>query len=247
MSDADWLAFPDSPKDEGIAGILGGADNDDALWLHPFTDHDGAHKVLAWRSPNQLGERVVLEPASTSHIPAWHTAKGDIVTFTSGDSRNLPARIDSLSPNYQGLVDHRTGEALGTDEPYSLQAMDRAIERAIANQGALGSYCNSLMINKALTGGLPENPPAPLEDVIDSSVKTGADLSRVKQWNYDNSRQILNSRTPIPRLLHGRLSIERGKRRPPDPIPHAAQWLDEVNRTLWNISALSDIVLDGGG
>jgi hypothetical protein len=110
--------------------------------------------------------------------------------------------------------------------------MDRAIARALDNQGALGMYCNSLMINKALTGGLPENPPAPLEDVIDSSVKTGADLSRVKQWNYDNSRQILSSRTPIPRLLHGRLSIERGKRRPPAPIPTTNHWLDDIHRTL---------------
>ena len=35
VNDEDWLALPDSPKNEGIAGILGGADHDDALWLHP--------------------------------------------------------------------------------------------------------------------------------------------------------------------------------------------------------------------
>ncbi|MFZ1396001.1 MAG: hypothetical protein WAS33_03840, partial [Candidatus Promineifilaceae bacterium] len=66
VNDEDWLALPDSPKGEGIAGILGGADNDDALWLHPFTDHDGEPKVLAWRSPNQVGEYVVLKPTETS-------------------------------------------------------------------------------------------------------------------------------------------------------------------------------------
>ncbi|HUM67718.1 MAG TPA: hypothetical protein PLK31_02585, partial [Chloroflexota bacterium] len=60
VNDEDWLELPDSPKGEGIASILGGADNDDALWLHPFTDHDGERKVLAWRSPNQVGEYVVL-------------------------------------------------------------------------------------------------------------------------------------------------------------------------------------------
>ena len=77
VSDADWLAFDGSPKGEGIAAILGGADNDDALWLHPFTDHDGTQRVLAWRSPNQLGEYVLLEPTGDSRIPAWQTASGE--------------------------------------------------------------------------------------------------------------------------------------------------------------------------
>jgi hypothetical protein len=57
--------------------------------------------------------------------------------------------------------------------------MEAAISRAIANQGALGMYCNSLMLNKALYGRLPDNPPAPLEDIIDSAVKTGVDLSQI--------------------------------------------------------------------
>ncbi len=50
VNDEDWLTLPDSPErlgspGEGIAGILGGADNDDALWVFPFEDHDGQHKV----------------------------------------------------------------------------------------------------------------------------------------------------------------------------------------------------------
>jgi hypothetical protein len=49
---------------EGIAGILGGADHDDALWLHNFTDHDGERKVLAWRSPNQAGEYILPQAYS---------------------------------------------------------------------------------------------------------------------------------------------------------------------------------------
>src|SRR5690606_27861220 len=62
VNEEDWLALSDSPKGVGIAGILGGADNDDALWVHPFTDYDGERMVLAWRSPNQAGEYVVLRP-----------------------------------------------------------------------------------------------------------------------------------------------------------------------------------------
>jgi len=43
---------------------------------------------------------------------------------------------------------------------------------------------------EALYGRLPSNAalptPAPLEDVIDGAVKTGADLSQVVAWNYGN-------------------------------------------------------------
>jgi hypothetical protein len=59
VNDDDWLQMRDS-QSMGIKHILGGADQDDALWLHGFTDHDGARKVLAWRSPNNTGEYVTL-------------------------------------------------------------------------------------------------------------------------------------------------------------------------------------------
>jgi hypothetical protein len=98
-------------------------------------------------------------------------------------------------------------------------------------------YCNSLMLNKALFGRLPENPPAPLEDIIDAAVKTGADLSRVVLWNYANSRQILEQHTPIPGLLHDRLSVDwRDKEnRPPSPrysglAGNPDHWLDRLER-----------------
>lgn len=233
VSDKDWLELSDSPKGQGAAGILGGADNDDALWIHPFTDHDGVNKVLAWRSPNQMGEYIILKPTADSSIPTWQTANSEVQTFIPGDSRKLPQRVDHLTPQYQNLVDHSTGEALGRGESYSFAAMDKAIDRALENQGALGMYCNSLMLNKAVFGDLPASPPAPLEDVIDSSVKTGADLSRVKQWNYDNSRQILEAGTPIPQLLHHRLSIERDSENPlPFPKPTNDHWLDDIQRTM---------------
>jgi hypothetical protein len=120
---------------------------------------------------------------------------------------------------------------------YSVEVMDMAVARAIANQGALGMYCNSLMLNKALYGRLPDNPPAPLEDIIDSAVKTGADLSQVVSWNYANSRQILERGTPIPALLHKRLSVDWSDKenRPPRArvsglAPYPEQWLDRLER-----------------
>jgi hypothetical protein len=91
------------------------------------------------------------------------------------------------------------------------------------------------MLNKALFGRLPDNPPAPLEDIIDSAVKTGADLSQVVSWNYTNSREILESRTPIPAVLHQRLSIDRADKenRPPRPLSSGMagrpeHWLDRL-------------------
>jgi hypothetical protein len=131
----------------------------------------------------------------------------------------LPQRVDQTETAYLGLVDPETSGGLGEGEAYGVDVMERAVSRAVANQGALGMYCNSLMLNKALYGRLPANPPAPLEDIIDSAVKTGADLSQVVAWNYANSREILESRIPIPALLHKRLSVDWSDKenRPPSP------------------------------
>lgn len=230
VNDADWLSLPDSPQGAGIAGILGGADHDDALWLHAFTDHDGQEKILAWRSPNQIGEYVILQPTPDSAIPEWVSGHGRLSRFPDADSRRLPPRIDHLEPAYLGLVDANTAGGLGENAPaYTVDVMETAVSRALANKGALGMYCNSLMLNKALFGGLPENPPAPLEDIIDSAVKTGADLSQVVAWNYANSREILESRTPVPAVLHKRLSLDRSaEEAPPRPRLSRDHWLDDA-------------------
>ena len=230
VNNEDWLALPDSPKKagspgEGIAGILGGADNDDALWVYPFMDHDGQHKVLAWRSPNQVGEYVLLKPTATSHVIEWSTTD-DAVRFPQADSRKLPPRVDLADPSYLGLVDPAMTSGLGAGESYTVDSMEWAAARALANQGALGMYCNSLMVNKAVYERLPDKPPAPLEDIIDSSIKTGADLSQVIAWNYQNSRQILESGAPIPEILHGRLSYDR-EDPPPWPVASQGHWLDK--------------------
>ena len=242
----DWLSLPDSPKEMGIAGILGGADNDDALWVHPFTDKDGEQKVLAWRSPNQVGEYVVLRPTLDSHTLPWARVEGEAITYPQADSHQLPPRVDFTATDYLGLVDPTTAGGLGEGETYSIDVMAAAIERAIANQGALGMYCNSLMLNKALFDRLPDNPPAPLEDIIDSAVKTGADLSQVVLWNYANSWDILANKTPIPALLHERLSVDRRDKENRPPLPRLSQdhWLDRleqgVKAHIWAVSQKRD-------
>src|SRR5690606_32770028 len=51
-------------------------------------------------------------------------------------------------------------------------------------------------------------------------------------WNYENSRQILEARVPVPRLLHGRLSRDFSvkENRPPAPVPSRDHWLDRLER-----------------
>jgi hypothetical protein len=79
------------------------------------------------------------------------------------------------------------------------------------------------------------NPPAPLEDIIDSAVKTGADLSQVVSWNYANLREILGSQVPIPAILHKRLSVDWSDKENHPPPPRASgiagnevHWLDKL-------------------
>ncbi|MCI0731759.1 MAG: hypothetical protein L0332_34250 [Chloroflexi bacterium] len=234
VNDEDWLALGDSPNPgrtgadgEGIAAILGGADNDDALWVHPFTDYDGTRRVLAWRSPNQVGEYVVLQPTAGSAPLPWQTAGGEAITYPAGDSRKLPPRIDQTSPQYLGLVAADSTGNLGQGQAYSPAVMAAAVERAQNNRGVLGMYCNSLMLHQAVFGRLPATPPAPLEQVIDGTVKTGADLGQVKNWTYEDTRNLLRKRMPIPQLLHGRLSAEPGQRQP-QPIASQGHWLDRL-------------------
>ncbi len=228
VNDEDWLSLPDSPDESGIAAILGGADHDDALWMHVFDDYDGDQKVLAWRSPNQLGEYVVLKPTANSNLPTWETADGEIITSVPGDSRTLPTRIDHRQITYTQRVDHDN----------TVSTMEEAIQRVQANSGALGMTCNTLMVTKAVYGDLPEEMPAPLEDIIDAQVKTGADTSHIVQWNYDYIRRLLESGTPVPKLLIGdpdqeikkRLSIDYSDRDNLPPLPRASSdhWLDHT-------------------
>jgi hypothetical protein len=222
VNDQDWLKMEDGK--EGIAGILGGADHDDALWLHNFTDHDGERKVLAWRSPNQAGEYILLKPTAKSDPLTWRTLEGE-VSYPSGDSRKLITRTD-LMPDiqYLNLVDPATAGGLGEGHDYSIEVMNATMQRAEANRNALGGYCNNLMLAKAVYGQLPARPPAPLETVIDASVKTGEDLSPVLEWTQMAAQRMLNQKKPIPEILHHRL----GPRPPgtPQPQPTYDHWLD---------------------
>jgi hypothetical protein len=210
VNDEDWLSLSGQRTEDygdGIASILGGADNDDGLWLSPFTDaQDGAKKFLIWRSPNQVGEYVVLMPTDTSHIPLWQGGE----VWPARDSAWLPTRADRQQVQYLGMVDHERTGGMGQGESYTPEAMARVQAVLEKNQGGLELYCNATMRHVAMYGGLPAVAPARLEDVVDSK-KTGADVSAVKQWCYDDTRAALARGDRIPRRLLGRLARERGR------------------------------------
>ncbi len=230
VNDADWVQLAGS--DAGIAAILGGADNDDALWVHPFTDYDGQHQVLAWRSPNQVGEYVMLKPTPDSDPLVWATPDGDI-QYPAGDSRQLMLRIDTMTVNYLNLVDSSTAGGLGEGQPYSIDVMDTTLERAQANRHVLGAYCNLLMVAKAVYGQLPTHPPAPLEDVIDGSVKFGTDLSPIMEWIQEAVRRILRQGKPIPTLLQPRLGVAwMMDATVPAPVTSQGHWLDDLVKVV---------------
>lgn len=174
VNDNDWLTY--------IVDVLGGCDGDDAVWVLPFSDvsDNGQRKMLVWRSPNQLGEYVVLQPTANSHVVEWDVLDGQL-SYPKMQSRLLPDRIDSANYQYGRLSEASDSQKVA--ESYSIEAMLSTIQRAAANQGVLGAHCNALMLCKAIYGRLPDKLPATLEAVIDGSVKTGLDLTPVKQWN----------------------------------------------------------------
>jgi hypothetical protein len=180
VNDDDWLTY--------IVDVLGGCDGDDALWIFPYTDTSGlmegkrpSRKVLIWRSPNQLGEYVVLTPTENSHVIEWDVPGGK-VSYPKMKSRLLPDRIDKVQYQYASLT-NASDSNLICDESYSVEGMLSTINQASTNQGVLGAHCNALMLCKAIYGRLPEHLPATLEDIIDGSIKTGLDLTPVKEWN----------------------------------------------------------------
>jgi hypothetical protein len=226
VNEADWVELPDgatdaSGKHQGIADILGGADQDDGCWVVPFTDvADGERKVLVWRSPNQQGEYVILNPHADNPDLSWTTVEGTTITYPELDSRTLPTRIDHQSQQYLNLVDpDKTGD-VGQGKVYSVENILPALEQGSQNAGVLGMYCNALMLSIAIDEHLPGTLPAPLEMVIDGTVKTGANLSAVRDWCYAHSQDLLEHGVHIPKDLHRRLSVDR-RRAPWEFVPPA--------------------------
>lgn len=235
VNDNDWLTY--------IVDVLGGCDGDDAVWVLPFSDvsDNGQHKILAWRSPNQLGEYVVLEPTTNSHAIEWDIPNGKLncvepLSYPKMQSRLLPDRIDSANYQY-GRLTEASDSQIAT-ESYSIAAMSSTIHRAAANQGVLGGFCNVAMLCKAIYGRLPDKLPATLEAVIDGSVKTGLDLTPVKQWNQMAITRMVkhgqaNANHAMPNVLLDRLpEWLRPQAKVAESGRQTAHWLDSLANAL---------------
>ena len=240
VNDQDWIELQDSasygdpnvPMSNrwGVANILGGADNDDAMWVHPFTDYDGERKMLLWRSPNEAGEYVTLKPSPKSSDLAWHAVSGDVV-YPTGDSRKLSERADRLQVIDRGLIDLNPKvddrPITSTTETPLHEAMRKAAEREQINAALLGSVCNYQMVYRAVHGTHPPERPAPLEEVIDLK-KTGADGSAVSEWVWEKRKELLDKQVPIPRLLANRVSTRFQEA----ALTDGSHWVDRVEQSI---------------
>lgn len=206
-----------------IVDVLGGCDGDDAVWVVQFIDHDGEKKTLIWRSPNQLGEYVILRPTENSHTIKWQIVFG-AASYPRLDSRDLPPRIDTMSHTYGELPRFEQPTA----DSYSIATMNPAIEQAQRNRGALGAYCNMLLLTKALYGKLPQQLPARLEDVIDGTVKSTRDLSPVLGWVGYAAGRIVAQGKPVPAAMFRRIEPSLSDKQKAKLVASEGHWIDTL-------------------
>jgi hypothetical protein len=183
VSRKDWL---------WISLILGGADQDDALWCYCFTSSvDGQRYVMIWRSPNDLGEYVVLKPHGEIPFATWPLHNPEL----------LPKRIDERQYTYLYEI-----EELPTDnQPYCIGACTPAILQATKNIGTLGQTVNTRMFKKVMTGDIGTEQSAPLEDVIDFTVKKLGNMQPIKEFNKAVVRAHIAQDNHVPQIMWPRI------------------------------------------
>lgn len=189
-----------------------------------------ARKLLIWRSPNQAGEWITLRPTTDSDViesdwPLLDSTKLspriDTVTDIAFGSLPVPERVHRPTElvvqtlpqlrrmakrlGLRGYSKLRKGEVIAqivrAENGYTVAKMTPAIAQAQQNVGVLGTYVNVLMVCKAIFGRIPRSLPAPLEDVIDGSVKDGRDLTAVKLWCEQAVSQLVRQQHPVPHAL----------------------------------------------
>lgn len=191
-------------------------------------------KLLIWRSPNQAGEWITLRPTVDSDVvvsdwPLLNSAKLspriDTVTDIAFGSLPVPEKVQRPTElvvqtlpqlrrmakrlGLRGYSKLRKGDLIAqivrTENVYTVGKMTPAIAQAQQNVGVLGTYVNVLMVCQAIFGRIPRALPAPLEDVIDGSVKDGRNLTAVKTWCERAVSQLVRQRHPVPHALVGRV------------------------------------------
>jgi hypothetical protein len=186
VTNSDWIAF--------IALVAGGADHDDGFWVHPFTDTDGERKVICWRSPNQVGEYVIMTLANEDYFGEYRPA----------DSSLIATRIDKANQKYVWEEsDFDLNYDMWQGKEYNTANMLKAITEPI-----LGRYVNVLMVLESLGMTKDTELAVPLEVVIDNEVKFGGDLSHIADWIDAKESHFIQHGIRIPRFLGGRMAVE---------------------------------------
>ena len=207
VNDLDWVQLQDTNPENphGIADILGGADNDDALVVHPFLDRqDGKQKYLIYRNPNQSGEYVALEPAAGSDPLPWKTASGERITWIENDSARLPDRIDYRDTRNLDLIKEKEARSDNVDGDMH-DSMWHALDRAVANGQIIGMASNQEIAHTAVYHEPPHEIVAAQEDIIDAQ-KDGSDASAAAEALARKQEQIwAENHTQIPDMLRGRV------------------------------------------
>ncbi len=203
-----------------IADVLGGADMDDGVLVHRFEDvADGDEKAIIWRQPNQWGEVIILRPCKLSNT-----------RLPRNDSRQLPPRIDT-QPRPAQRPATKTPSVPAT---YTVAAMTDTMHAAARNDGILGQFCNLLMVAVAVYGTAPRTAPIRLERIIDATVKTGEDISWVREWITQSAVQMVRQRE-IPNYLRGKvwgLLRDVPKQHRPRIRTSMGHWLDDLHTQI---------------
>ena len=110
---------------------------------------------------------------------------------------HLPPRIDRVQTSYLDLVQDDAGTAIDSGRLFC-HCHGRRHRPRTGQSGCIGHVLQHPDARQGCFRPITFQPPAPLEDVIDASVKTGADLSAVIGWNYDHSRELLEAVYPFP-------------------------------------------------
>jgi hypothetical protein len=141
VNDSDWLTY--------IVDVLGGCDGDDAVWVFPFSDvsDNGRRKLLIWRSPNQVGEYVVLQPTANSRAIEWdigNSIAGNKLSYPKMQSRLLPNRIDSCHYQYGQLTE--ASDSVKANASYSRPTTIRITHHVVgrhAPESVIGMHRNT--------------------------------------------------------------------------------------------------------
>lgn len=202
----------------------GGGDMDDAVLVYEFLDHDGEQRGVIWRQPNQSGEYALLRPLNKidRELP-------------KSDSRELPLVVEEQT-SAEPINEH----VRGIETDYTPNTLGFTKKLIAKNKGILGRYCNLLMIFASRYNRLPKDMPINLEDVIDATVKTGAQLQyadgrhHLSEYIEDKGEWILkNMHVPetIKARVYGLLSQQLKKRYRRNNLPvkiYTNHWLDTL-------------------